>query len=605
MSPPFPSLWTPLCGAALLLWCAALMSCAAPASQAGTGEPVAETSPEVIAPGPGIPVTGHYEVTLRPELERLEVLARFPDPPDTLVLAVPSVWVDGKARSNHIDGLQARCAGQELALEALGGGRLGIERGACQEPIEVSYGVRAGRVPARAIHGVRIQSQRGALIYGQGAWVVPVFKGAGALSVEVLAPARWTTVSTWSLFGTQVEGRRARRWRFVAHDPGHMLDSVLVAGDLRIYEEELSDGRRMQVALGGPLPMEDQALVSAAARLASVQRAYLPSGWRWPRGTDALSVIVLGDERGQARDGAGRRGGVVLEVGAGLERRSLLELLSHELFHTLNGHLLIHRPEAQFSTLWFKEGLTTYVGLVSVVRAGLATKDWWRSRMEELVGHYYRNPLALKLLASAVQDRYWTSQAARRLPYDKGALLAMLIDAHAPRSPQGHWGHERLVRRLMSDMAAAGLAYGPADILEALRQEGFVDVETFWNRFVEGAEPLPLAQGLQKLGLSMVKRSEAVPYFGLTLGQDAHGAHVVMDVDPQGPAAKAGLLRGDRLTHHPTVPWKTPGSSARLQVSRARGPLDIVIHSEPGQQTVYRLIPNDMAPAFEPLLAPK
>jgi predicted metalloprotease with PDZ domain len=435
-----------------------------------------------------------------------------------------------------------------------------------------------------------------ALLYGQAALARPVWAEAREVAVEIWAPPRWSVATSWpqvALDPAPPDDPQAPRrvWRFWAEDLGHLEDSFVAGGtNLRLDARPMDDGRLLLVATQGPLPLSHDALMEAAARFLVVQRRYVPQGWAWPAGTRQVSVLALGHE-GDLLEGAGRRGGVVLELGAKAKRADTLELVAHELFHTLNGHLLVHSAYAERDTLWFKEGVTSYVAAVSVVRAGYEEEGWFLERVGAWASDLRGNPWQGQPAAKLHEAQGRQDAAALRLPYDRGALVGLLLDAALWDEATGQGGLERLMGWLLSSFAARGASYDEPALREGVvALLGEAEGGRLWEAHLSGTSPLPLDEILGRLGLGLREATVPAPYFGLVLGEDQRGWFVV-HVEPRSPAAKAGLGVGDRLAGQPNLPTQRI-ASAHLEVIHPSGTWTAVLDPEPGQRAVSRVAPT-------------
>ncbi len=523
---------------------------------------------------------------LRIELELRDV------PPSGTEMLVPGSFAGMHALGRALRDLKVRCDGKSQSIEMVEAGVARVGEGGCAV-LQVGYRVLAGPGvhPAGSRYAPRLGHGQ-MLVYGQTALVVPRgIKGAG---VEIVAPGAWRVATSWrpARVGETAaitpigDGREV--WSFVAEDTAHLLDSVLAGGQLRLSTRELADGRQMRLLCAGTLPLSDAALESALVALASAQAVYLPEGWVWPPGTAELTVVALGSGAGVLA-GSGRRGGLVLELGEGAAADELAVLIGHELFHTVNGHLLVHRPEAEFTTLWFKEGVTSWIGLVSAARAGLIDEEAFLDAWGTIIGNYYENPLATRLSAWQLADRFWKNPHARRLPYDKGALVGMMLDVLLRDSRDGRSGLARLFQSMLVGFGAHR-AYNDDDLRQVaavLGPEG-AELDAFWSRFVIGAEPLPLRGMMERLGVRWATEKGPAPYYGFRLASDPYG-QFVSAVDPRGPAALAGLRKGDRLHRGLPQGWEDRGAPVRVEVLRGPSRLPLLLRAVPGSRELYRV----------------
>ncbi|MBH24128.1 MAG: hypothetical protein CMH57_06690 [Myxococcales bacterium] len=602
-----------------VLLCALLIGCA---TSPPTAQPPAEVPTDGIIEVPRgelrplnpqrMPSAAWDELQLRVRLEpdpvanQIRVEATFVEPPSPLRLLLPNRWSEHLKLKRSLRDMTAACAsGAPVEMRSDAPGELALTHGGCGE-LTVSYRVVPPHGPARTSHAARYEPRidiQGLLLYGQVSLLLPSearqFQRSG---VEVVVSSDWAVATNWTPVRLEGSGVAALEpmatrtvWRFVADDMGHLFDSVVVAGPLRLYGRQLADGRFLQVACQGELPLADEEMMELATRLVRDQRRYLPRGWHWPAGTRRLSMIALGVNVDGRLEGGGRRGGFLVEVGRGAPTRELAELVAHEAFHVVNGHLLVHHPSAEYDTLWFKEGVTTYIAAQTVVRAGLADEGWFRARLAEAISAYYSNPASLKMPLAELPERFWSDTNARRLPYDKGALLGAMLDGAlaAPGGGQVESGLERIFKSLLAEVAAKGQTYDNTTLQSVTRRlddHGELAQETFWSRYVSGADALPLRSVLQQQGLHLMQGTVQVPWFGFQVGFDAAGAYVA-GVDPRGPAARAGVHPGDRLLDERALRRARIGQPFRLQVTRGGSLIRATVTPEPGRRTDYRVNP--------------
>ena len=554
-------------------------------------------------------LASHVEIDVDPARRQVMFSYDFESPVEPLEVQMPTRWAGQSGLLGQIRDLEASCVGDALTIELQEDGRLLVPHGGCRS-LNLSYRVvvsDAGQ-PGAASRRMPRLSTSGMLLHGPTVIASPQSVGQG-IGVEIVVPRAWTMSTNWvpvvvdDLERSKGKGRAV--WRYVAHDVGHLLDSVIVGGALRHQSVALADGRTLHVALTGQLPLRDEELTRMLVRVLDAQRRFLPADWRWPAGTERLSVAFVGAGPTPVLEGGGRRGGFIAHLGTHTQPTEIAELIAHESFHVVNGHLLVHARDEEFATLWFKEGVTTYIAALTVVRAHLADTNWFRARLAELAGAYYGNPLSLTLPMSSVQRRFWTDVQARRLPYDKGALIGLLLDIKGQPTPE-HTPIERWFVDLLQSVALEGRTYTNADLLTSMKRvlEADDTARLFFERYVSGVEALPLDRSLRRLDLHLSRAMAPAPYFGLQLGVDENGTFVI-DVDPKGPAARAGIRRGDRLRGEPRLGQGAPGVALRVDVWKGRW-LPMSIQPTRGQRERYavEVLMGTQTPRFVSLVLP-
>ena len=210
-------------------------------------------------------------------------------------------------------------------------------------------------------------------------------------------------------------------------------------------------------------------------------------------------------------------------------RSMVQEVASHEFLHML-APLNIHsreigefdfRDPKMSQHLWLYEGATEYLAQLVQVRGSLITPDEFRKRLREKIGNSqkYANvsftTMSRQILDAPYKDMYQNV-------YEKGALLALLLDIRLRELSQGRQG-------LRDVLLALRQQYGPTrsfedpDLIPEIVALTNPQIQDFFDRYVIGSEPPPYAAYFQKIGWHYApEEAGSVLAFGsLGLGYDA------------------------------------------------------------------------------------
>lgn len=308
------------------------------------------------------------------------------------------------------------------------------------------------------------------------------------------------------------------------------------------------------------------------------------------------SVIVLRrDDDPNRLTGNGRAGGFVLELGAEVDPDDddLIGLIAHENLHRLIGHLLRFAASDEYATLWFREGVTEYLAVRTAVDAGVMPETRLFALIGDAITNYRANPAATTVDAAALGQRYWSDRDLRRLPYDKGALLAMLIDLDLRRTGAGDL--VGFVAFLRDDGAIRAAPLTNAALRDALERYSGMDWHPFWDDAVLGSSWLPVFETLSDVGLRVVERLVPAPWYGLRTNVTADGDWYVSEVVANSPAASAGLVAGQALAQEPIVPDDRSGRPIEVIVRVSGREVPVRITPATGQRRGFVLVEDDDA----------
>ncbi|WP_168210367.1 M61 family metallopeptidase [Persicimonas caeni] len=437
---------------------------------------------------------------------RLEVHVRLLDPPDRASFFLPGPWA---GRTDFADNISIQGAssndGPVPFTISRSDGRIDVESDDA-EWIQLDYAValrhqsdERARFHPRFADGV-------AFAYGPAFIVLPseqISRQVSDIPIEVRAPSDWRLLATWqhirSAQSQAVEGSSVHG--FMAPTPGALRDAFVAAGaDIELYRpESVSGDSQLTVGFAPAMEVDRQ---EYGERIAQLVRAYRQRFG--DLGPATAFVRPLEEANPSRRRGVGRRGGFVVEVSETqpLDSKTLL-LLAHEAFHLWNGHHLTPEPSAEQATRWFKEGVTHYLALKTLAELGLLSREEVLRELSRAGSYYQRNPAARRRKSSTA-DR-------ARLPYDKGVLLAVALDATLLADSEGRVGLDDWVRHLIEQMGDAGNAYDAEDLRSTLVEVAGTSssrAAKLWDEHVAGAKPLEPARVFERAGLHWLESSE-------------------------------------------------------------------------------------------------
>jgi len=103
------------------------------------------------------------------------------------------------------------------------------------------------------------------------------------------------------------------------------------------------------------------------------------------------------------------------------------------------------------------------------------------------------------------------------------------------------------MRALYTRHYQKGQGFTTEQLLALLREFGMPDVDGFYQRFINGREPLPYETVFPKAGISVAKTVTSVPFLGVVAPPLDDGKVVVQLVEPGSAASLAGVTPGDEL----------------------------------------------------------
>jgi predicted metalloprotease with PDZ domain len=250
----------------------------------------------------------------------------------------------------------------------------------------------------------------------------------------------------------------------------------------------------------------------------------------------------------------------------------LASITAHEIFHAWNVKRL--RPaelvpydydQAQPTPwLWVSEGITDYYADLALVRAGIVDSSQFLALTTQKVNTVGAAPPTALEDASASTWIHPTDGSAY-LYYPKGSLAGLLLDVLIRDASDNTRSLDDVMRQLYQNTFKKGRGFGANDWWpEVTRAAGGRPFTDFYDRYIDGRDPLPLAQVLPLAGMRVAPDTIKVPRLGIQTAADTTGI-VIVGLLPGGVAQEAGVRPGDRLLALGDVPLTNPDFGAEFR----------------------------------------
>lgn len=264
-------------------------------------------------------------------------------------------------------------------------------------------------------------------------------------------------------------------------------------------------------------------------------------------------------------------------------RRRFLQLVAHEYLHQWNVRRLrpaelvpyqYGRP-VPVPTLWFAEGVTSYVDQLLPHAAGLCSGDEVLADLGSDLSRYRLSPGRQVQSLRQSSEEAWVklykpdayainSQVSY---YLKGAVVALVLDLHLRRNGSCL---PAVLRQLWQSHGRWGRGYRERDLLEAF-QAASTDLAELLPGWLTGLADPDLDAYLADVGLQLKPHPAGSPWLGWQLELTPAGL-LVHRVLRGGPAEAAGLMVGDELIALAGERLRRPEDLPALLTTQKSGP---------------------------------
>ena len=445
------------------------------------------------------------------------------------------------------------------------------------------------------------------------------------ITLTVEAPAQWKVVSGFSTSTTERT--------FHAPNYDRLVDTPLeISGDCTVDQFE-EQGKTIEVVVHtyNDDDGDRSRLIAGLKKIVHAEMAAMPL----PDFTHYLFIfhfvpdIAMGDGMEHLNSTQ-----IIMQGSVRDNTTEALETAAHEFFHTWNVKRL--RPAAlgpfdytreNYSrSLWVAEGITSYYGYLFLLQSGLWTRDQFLNRMANEIATLDREPGRKLMSAESSSFSAWFFDRSPQMQetnfanttvsyYNKGAILAMLLDLEIRSNTQGRkclldvmlYLYHAFYEAPPASYYGPGRGYEEKDVVQALDSVAGSDFSRFFDRYVSGIDPLPYQETLAMGGFQLRRETppDAPPTLGVAVQAEFRGTRIVSIV-PGGAADRAGLSRDDLLIDIDNQSLATDDLATRLKPypAGASVPINVERHGrreriavilDPPNPTQYSIVPVSSA----------
>ncbi len=269
-------------------------------------------------------------------------------------------------------------------------------------------------------------------------------------------------------------------------------------------------------------------------------------------------------------------------------RRKLLQLVAHEYLHQWNVRRLrpaeltpyFYGEPVVIPTLWFAEGVTSYLDQLLPHAAGLTSEAEVLDDLGSDLSRYLLSPgRCVQSLKESSQEAWVKlykpdgySPNSQVSYYLKGAVVALVLDLQLRGSGSSLLA---VLRELWHRFGVQGRGYQEADLIEVFARHSPALGESLpvWLR---SAEDPPLEPLLLQMGLQLQVETSRLHWCGWEL-EDCSGELRLKRVLRHSPAERAGLMIADELVAVDGLRVRRPNDlDAVLQDTTAPRPLRLL-----------------------------
>ena len=294
---------------------------------------------------------------------------------------------------------------------------------------------------------------------------------------------------------------------------------------------------------------------------------------------------------------------------------------AHEFFHLWNVKRIrpaslepVDYTKEQYTrALWFAEGVTNTYSSYTLVRSGIWSREQFYADLAQQIDELESRPAnrwqsAEQSSVDAWLEKYplYNRPEYSVSYYTKGQVLGDLLDMLIRDRTDNRKSLDDVMRAMNAEFARQGKTYRDSvDVRLTAEKVAGGSFEEFFQKYIAGNETFPYQHIFSLAGLDLRSVQHRRATTGFLAEREASGLLVVRTVDPEGPAAQAGLRAGDVIlswngAEAPRRPerWlreQKPGDVLKLRIRREGKEAPLEFRLGEILETVYEVAENPFA----------
>jgi predicted metalloprotease with PDZ domain len=403
----------------------------------------------------------------------------------------------------------------------------------------------------------------------------------------------------------------------VAKNYDELVDSPAEVGAFQQSSFQ-QDGATYHVVVHGSPADYDMARIDGILK----QITHAEVDWMQDRPFDEYTFLYH-LPRGPAGGGMEHAYGTAIDVNVERLRpdyMSLADVTAHEFFHLWNVKRIRpqslepinYQAEMDTSALWFSEGVTSTVGDLMLVRAGISGEQQYLAgisgqitELQSRSAHTWQSAEESSLDAWFEGIPFYRSPERSISYYNKGEILGIMLDLRIRQLTNDtkslrdlfHWMNDHYAKQGRYFPDSEGVEHAA----EAVAGQSF---SHFFEDYVGGVTEIPYDEFFQFVGLRVVQNPVQVASAGFSTTTNFVGQVEVIQVEANSEAQRAGIKVGDRVIAVNGSPADAyvdeelargaPGTVVHLQLEsrRSRREIDLRLGTRQTQSYELRDLPN-------------
>ncbi|MDJ0598367.1 MAG: M61 family metallopeptidase [Crocosphaera sp.] len=293
-----------------------------------------------------------------------------------------------------------------------------------------------------------------------------------------------------------------------------------------------------------------------------------------------------------------------------------LQLVAHEFFHLWNVKRIKPKAIETFDyeqenytpSLWFSEGTTSYYDMLIPLRAGIYDAPKFLELLGKDITRFLTTPgRKFQPLSESSFDAWIklyrrdnNSDNCQISYYLKGELVSLLLDLLIRAKHQNKRSLDNVMVQMWEQFGKTEIGFTPHQLQQVIESVADMDLQSFFNLYVDSTEELPFNKYLTPFGLQLKPSTEDgnIPYLGIKV-QSENNKEIIKFVAKGSPASVEGIDPEDELLAINGIRVKAEDLNQRLKDHQPNEIISVTVFHQDELRTISITLGQPQPSAYE------
>lgn len=167
--------------------------------------------------------------------------------------------------------------------------------------------------------------------------------------------------------------------------------------------------------------------------------------------SNPYNIILVDNPNLSETTGVAEKGYIVIEGNFKENIKDYTRVISHELIHRYIGRVIEQDQESEVKHKWFFEGFTEFLGVKTLLDIKFINQDEYLEIVNTTLTRYFNSPI-YDINFEKISEKHLLDQNISILSYDKGFILAMIIDEKVNQTSNRKYGLQDIINRIIDEI---------------------------------------------------------------------------------------------------------------------------------------------------------